>query len=69
MWVARLGAGDAVTVPAAPHVHVFIARGVATLQGVTDPLAQGDAVRLSDAGELRLAATSDRTEVVIWETA
>ena len=69
MWVARLGAGDAVTVPAAPHVHVFIARGAATLEGVTDPLAQGDAVRLSDAGELRLAATSDRTEVVIWETA
>ncbi len=69
MWVARLGAGDAVTVPAAPHVHVFIARGAATLQGVADPLAQGDAVRLSDAGELRLAATSDRTEVVIWETA
>jgi redox-sensitive bicupin YhaK (pirin superfamily) len=69
MWVARLGAGDAVTVPAAPHVHVFIARGAATLQGVADQLAQGDAVRLSDAGELRLAATSDRTEVVIWETA
>lgn len=69
MWVARLGAGDAVTVPAAPNVHVFIARGAATIQGVPDPLTEGDAVRLSDAGELRLAATSDRTEVVIWETA
>jgi redox-sensitive bicupin YhaK (pirin superfamily) len=69
MWVARLGAGDAVTVPAAPHVHVFVARGAATLEGAAHPLAQGDAVRLSDAGELRLAATSDRTEVVIWETA
>jgi quercetin 2,3-dioxygenase len=69
MWVARLAAGDQVTVPDAGHVHVFVARGAAVLDGVDAELTEGDAVRLEDAGAPTLAATADRTEIVIWETA
>jgi len=33
LWAARLDVGGAVTVPDAPHVHVFVARGSAALEG------------------------------------
>jgi redox-sensitive bicupin YhaK (pirin superfamily) len=66
MWVARLAVLDEVTVPDAPYVHVFVARGSAAVDGT--PMDQGDAARLQSAGTPRLEATSDDTEVVIWET-
>jgi quercetin 2,3-dioxygenase len=69
LWVGRLDAGDEVTVPDAPHVHVFVARGAARLDGVGPDLGAGTAVRLTDAGPRPLEATADDTEVVIWETA
>jgi redox-sensitive bicupin YhaK (pirin superfamily) len=83
LWAARLGPGDAITVPDAPHVHVFVARGDAELDGA-GALRPGDAVRLTDAGSLVLTATrsdvesSDpdprdtrpqTTEILVWETA
>lgn len=67
LWGARLGTGESVTVPAAPHVHVFVALGEGTLD-TAGALAQGDAVRLTDAGELGFTATADHTEVLIWTT-
>jgi len=69
LWVARLSAGEQVTVPDAPHVHVFVARGAARLAGVDRDLGEGDAVRLEAAGSLSLTAAAERTEIVIWETA
>jgi redox-sensitive bicupin YhaK (pirin superfamily) len=68
MWVGRLGAGETVQLPDAPFVHVFVARGAATL-GDADgtPLARGDAARLTAAGALALSATT-ATEVVVWES-
>jgi hypothetical protein len=78
LWAARLGPGDTVTVPDAPHVHVFVARGDADLDGA-GALATGDAVRLTDAGPVLLTATpsvaeprdTERpgTEILVWETA
>ena len=68
LWIARLTPGTIVDVPAAPFVHVFVSRGAATLDGAGE-LAQGDAVRLTDAGDRALVATTDDTEVVIWEMA
>jgi redox-sensitive bicupin YhaK (pirin superfamily) len=65
LWAARLDEGEAVTVPAARHVHVFVARGAAHL--FTD-LAEGDAVRLTDEPQHELAATTDDTEVLVWAT-
>ena len=66
LWTGRLGAGDAVTVPDAPWVHVFVARGAADLEGVGS-LVEGDAARLTGAGALRLQAGPDGAEVLIWE--
>jgi quercetin 2,3-dioxygenase len=65
--VGRLLAGVQVTVPDAPHVHVFVAVGGATLDGT--PLGTGDAARLTDAGALTLGAGADGAEVLIWATA
>ncbi len=65
--VGRLGARATVTVPDAPHVHVFVAVGDAELDGTA--LATGDAARLTDAGALSLTAGDDGAEVLIWATA
>ena len=63
----RLDAGDEVTVPDAPHVHVFVAVGDAALDGT--PLGTGDAARLTDAGSPTLTAGDAGTEVLVWATA
>ena len=67
-WVGRLAPGTTVAVPDAPHVHVYVARGSADLDGA-GPLGEGDAARLTDAGAPALTAGPEGTEVVIWETA
>ena len=67
LWGARLSAGQTVTLPADPHVHVFVALGAADLEG-SGLLARGDAARLTDAGALSLSATADHTEVLVWAT-
>jgi redox-sensitive bicupin YhaK (pirin superfamily) len=66
MWVGRLGAGETVTLPDAPHVHLFVARGSAQL-GI-DNLGEGDAARLTDAGPVELTSTAD-SELIVWQTA
>jgi quercetin 2,3-dioxygenase len=69
MWVGRLHDGETVTLPDAPFVHLFVARGSATLGDEADThLATGDAVRLTAAGALGLTA-HDATEVIVWESA
>ncbi|HWD79160.1 MAG TPA: pirin family protein [Kribbella sp.] len=64
MSVARLTPGGAITLPAAPYLHVFLATGTATLDGTE--LRTADAVRLTDAGG-RLTAGPDGAEVLVWE--
>jgi redox-sensitive bicupin YhaK (pirin superfamily) len=59
LWAARLGSGDAVTLPDAPRAGA---------------LGTGDAVRLTDAGPLVLTARPSATEqptteILVWETA
>ncbi len=65
LHAARLQTGQAVTVPDAPYVHVFVARGDVDLEGA-GPLNEGDAVRLSGIGGQSLTATDD-AEVLVWE--
>jgi hypothetical protein len=65
--VGRLDAGVTVTVPDAPHVHVFVAVGDGTLDGT--PLATGDAARLTHAGSPSVTAGTEGAEVLIWATA
>jgi len=68
LWGGRLRAGETVTVPDNKHVHVFVARGVATLEGA-GTIGEGDSVRLTAAGSPRLTAGEDGAEVLVWETA
>src|SRR6476661_3177658 len=52
---ARLQPGDGVDLPDAPFLHLFVARGVVTLEGAAT-LHQGDAVRFTGAGGQRVTA-------------
>ena len=67
LYGARLQPGAAVTVPDDVHVHVFVAIGSADLEG--QPLAQGAAARLTNAGSPTLTACAEGAEVLIWATA
>jgi redox-sensitive bicupin YhaK (pirin superfamily) len=67
LWVARMTPDTALPMPDAPFVDVFVARGEATLEGAGH-LEQGDAARLDDAGQLKLTASADDTEIIVWET-
>ena len=67
LWGGRLKAGEAVSLPEAPFVHLFLALGSAELEGA-GLLAQGDAVRLTRAGSPRLTAGLQGAEVLVWET-
>jgi quercetin 2,3-dioxygenase len=72
LHAGRLTPGEAVAVPAASHAHMFVAVGSATLDGTIDgtiALDTGDAARLTEAGELALAAGDDGAEVLVWVTA
>ncbi len=70
LWAARLGHGEQVTLPDAPHVHVFVPKGTATLGGADGTtLDTGDAARLTEAGTRTLTAGDAGAEVLVWETA
>jgi redox-sensitive bicupin YhaK (pirin superfamily) len=68
LWAGRLSPGETVSVPDAPNVHVFVAKGSASLDGGGE-LATGDAGRLTAAGSPTLTAGANGAEVLIWETA
>ena len=68
LWGGRLHAHEHVAVPDDRHVHVFVARGSAALDGAGS-LTTGDAVRLTGAGSPELVAGPDGAEVLIWATA
>jgi redox-sensitive bicupin YhaK (pirin superfamily) len=65
LYVARLGGGEAVTLPEAPHLHVFVARGAVLLEG-TGRLDEGDAARFTDDGGPSVTALGD-AEVLVWQ--
>jgi hypothetical protein len=61
----RLQPGGAVSLPAAPYLHLFVARGRVTCEGVGD-LEEGDAARLTDADGRRVTV-SEPSELLVWE--
>ncbi|WP_280298310.1 pirin family protein [Nocardia neocaledoniensis] len=66
MHVARMQADSpGVTLPDAPYLHVFVARGEIDMEGL-GTLSQGDAVRLTRSGGQRLRPHGD-AEVLVWE--
>ena len=66
LHAARLRAGGAVTLPAAPFVHLYVAEGAVELEGA-GPLGAGDAVRLTAADGQRVTAGAAGAEVLVWE--
>lgn len=67
LYAARMDAGAEVTIPDAPFVHLFVARGEVALEGA-GPLVQGDAVRIAGGGGQTVAATTS-AEILVWEMA
>lgn len=63
--VARLQAGDTVTVPEAPYLHVFMPYGLADLEG-HGVMSAGDAVRFTASGGQRITAY-EPAELLLWE--
>jgi redox-sensitive bicupin YhaK (pirin superfamily) len=61
----RLQPGDAVNLPQAPYLHLFVARGRISATGLGD-LDAGDAVRFTDCDGPQLTA-SEPSELLIWE--
>jgi redox-sensitive bicupin YhaK (pirin superfamily) len=67
LHVARLAPGESVTLPDAPRLHVFVARGIADVEGA-GRLDEGDAARFAAEGAPRLAAAyAAPAEVLIWQ--
>jgi redox-sensitive bicupin YhaK (pirin superfamily) len=67
LWIARLSGEAHMTVPDAPFVHLFVARGEVEVDG-GGTLHTGDAARLTDAGTPSATASNDGAELVIWAT-
>jgi redox-sensitive bicupin YhaK (pirin superfamily) len=65
LLVARLGAGDTVTLPDDPLQHVFVAGGALTRSSLAEPLADGDAFRITDSPGLEVTAAVP-TELMVW---
>ncbi len=68
MYAGRLRSGETVEIPEAPHVHVFVALGAATFDGV-EPLVEGDAIRLTNEGTHSISAGPEGAELIVWATA
>ena len=66
LFAARLAPGESVTLPAAPWVHLYVARGAVVLEGA-GRLDTGDAVRLTAADGQRVTALDVPAEVLVWE--
>lgn len=66
LWAARLNPGERVTLPGAPFIHVYVAKGAVDLEGAGS-LSAGDAARVTNAGGLRLTNGMAPGEVLVWE--
>ncbi|MGK8502503.1 pirin family protein [Nocardia asiatica] len=65
MTSAEPGAEQAIDLPDAPYLHLFVARGEVDMEGV-GPLYEGDAVRLTRSGGQRVVARRP-SEILVWE--
>jgi len=65
LYAARLKARQALTLPTAPFVHLYVARGTVTLDGAGQ-LTHGDAVRIT-ASEGQLVTATEPAELLVWE--
>jgi hypothetical protein len=64
LHAARLPAGAGLTLPAAPYLHLYVARGQLSM-GQAE-LAEGDAARLTRPTGMQVVAL-EPTEILVWE--
>jgi quercetin 2,3-dioxygenase len=64
LHVARLRPGDDVSLPSAPYLHLFVARGKVSLDDAE--LADGDAARLTASTGTQVVAR-ESAEILVWE--
>ncbi|MBY6677694.1 pirin family protein [Rhodococcus sp. BP-332] len=65
LHVARLRPGTPVTLPTAPFLHLFVARGTVEIDGI-GTLGHGDALRGTDTGG-HVVHTTSSAEILVWE--
>jgi redox-sensitive bicupin YhaK (pirin superfamily) len=65
LLVARLGAGDTLTLPEDRLQHVYVASGALTRFSLAEPLSDGDALRITDQPGLAVTAAVP-TELLVW---
>jgi redox-sensitive bicupin YhaK (pirin superfamily) len=65
LTVVRLQPGEAVTVPAAPMVHVYVARGALLRSSLAEPLQEGDAFLFTDEPSYDLVSGAE-TDLLCW---
>jgi redox-sensitive bicupin YhaK (pirin superfamily) len=68
LGVARLGAGESLTLPAAARVHAFLATGALLRSSLAEPLAAGDALCVTDGTSYDVTAAVP-TEILVWSFA
>jgi redox-sensitive bicupin YhaK (pirin superfamily) len=66
--VARLSAGESVTLPDGPLQHLFVAGGALVRSSMAEPLSDGDAFRITDHPGLEVTAAVP-TELLVWSFA
>jgi redox-sensitive bicupin YhaK (pirin superfamily) len=66
LLAARLADGESVTLPDAPFVHLFVARGAVDLEA-EGLLETGDAARITVSEGRRVTAVGGPAEVLVWE--
>jgi quercetin 2,3-dioxygenase len=66
LQAARMAPAATLAIPAAPYVHLYLAKGEAALEGA-GLLTAGDAVRVTAAEGQRLTAGESGAEVLVWE--
>lgn len=66
LWAGRLKPNERLTLPDAPFVHLYVAKGDVTLEGVGS-LVTEDAARIALTPGLRLEAGAEGAEVLAWE--
>jgi hypothetical protein len=66
LYAARLRPGASTTVPTAPLVNLFVARGSVELEGA-GVLGTGDTARITVGDGQRVVAGPDGAEVLVWE--
>lgn len=66
LYAGRLQPGERVTLPDAPFVHLYVAKGAVELEA-GGRLEQGDAARVTLGGALKVTAGAAGAEVLAWE--